>query len=264
MTEFVFIPLCFVVFIAILLAVYNNVVVVNKYRISSKNLKTSLKIVLISDFHNKRYSKYRQKVVEKIAAQNPDFIVVAGDVVDRRRPDFEISRKFLSEVSRIADTYYVTGNHERTLGREETIEKLECEDVIIDSDYKIFEHYSLLGFPDTMGESDEKYRDLLCIFERLKNYKIAIVHRPVQFDKFLSLSDYDIDLVLCGHTHGGVVRIPFFGAVISTDEGLFPKYTKGVYTKNDTTMVVSGGLGNTILPLRINNFPEIVVIEINN
>ncbi len=264
MSEFVFVPLCFIIFVIILLTVYNNVVVVKKYNLSSKKLGTSLRIVLVSDYHNKHYSKDGQKIIKKIADQNPDIIVVAGDLVDRRRPNFEIARTFLSAVSKIADTYYVTGNHERTLGKENVVKKLDCSGVLVDDEYKIFEHYSLLGLHDSVGESDYSLKDLLCIFERLENYKIAVVHRPLQFDEYLRVSDYDVDLVLCGHTHGGLIRIPFFGAVVSPDEGFFPKYTKGVYTKNNTTMVVSGGLGNTFLPLRINNFPEIVVIEINN
>ncbi len=264
MSEFVFIPLCFAIFLASVLVIYNNIVVVKKYKITSTKINAPLKIVLLCDYHNKRYSKCGQKLARKISRQNPDFIVVAGDVVVRRRPNFDIARGFLQRVREIADTYYVTGNHERTLGREESIQKLGAGDIIFDDDYKIFEHYSLLGLSDSVGLSNSAQSDLVSIFERLENYKIAIVHRPMQFYDYLTLSDSDIDLVLCGHTHGGCVRIPFFGAFLSPDEGFFPKYAKGVYQKNGTTMVVSGGLGNTFLPLRINNFPEIVVIEINN
>ncbi len=262
MSEFVFIPLCFLTFLAIVLAIYNNIVIVKKYKLTSDKIGTPLKIVLLCDFHSKRYPKRAKNLIKKIARQNPDFIVVAGDVVDRRRPDFDISRDFLQDVCKIADTYYVTGNHERSLGREDSIEKLNAKAILFDDDYKIFEHYSLLGLSDSVGLSNSAQADLVSIFERLENYKIAIVHRPIQFYDYLTLSNSDIDLVLCGHTHGGCVRIPFFGAFLSPDEGFFPKYTKGVYQKNGTTMVVSGGLGNTFLPLRINNFPEIVVVEI--
>jgi len=263
MSEFVFIPLCFAVFFAVLLAVYNNITVVKRYKLSSKKLSGPLKIVLLSDFHNRRNKKSVQKTLDKIAAQNPDFIVLAGDLVDRRRPNLDIGRDFVASLCKIADTYYVTGNHERALGREDTLRAIDCDGALLDGEYKIFEEFSIVGIPDTLGDNDSRYADLLSIFERLQSYKIAVVHRPIQFDSCLDISKYDIDLVLCGHTHGGVVRIPFFGAFLSPDEGFFPKYSKGVYHKNDTTMVVSGGLGNTFLPLRINNFPEIVVLEIN-
>lgn len=260
MSELVFIPLCLLAFLIALLAVYNNIVVVKKYKITSDKLKDALRIVLVSDLHNK---KGAHRIVKKIEMQKPDIIVVAGDLVDRRKPDFDISRNFLHDISQITDTYYVTGNHERALGLADSIDRLECAEVLLNDDYKIFEHYSILGLSDTVGISDNTQKDVVSLFSRLENYKIVVVHRPTQIDSHLCLSDYDVDLLLCGHTHGGCVRIPFFGAVISPDEGFFPKYSKGIYEKNGTKMVISGGIGNTFLPLRINNFGEIVVIDIN-
>ena len=265
MSEFVFIPLCFIVFLAVILLIYNNNVVVKKYKLKSDKIKTPLKIVLLTDFHNKHSKKYLKKVLLKTRAQNPDMIVVAGDAVDRRNPDFETTREFLQGVSQIAKTYYITGNHERALGKTHCIENLGCKDMLFDEKYEIYDDYSLLGLSDTVGLSDFSSQiDLVSIFSRLETYKIVFVHRPIEFYDHLKLSEQDVDLVLCGHTHGGLIRIPFFGAVISPDEGFFPQYTRGVYHKNNTAMIVSGGLGNTLLPLRINNFPQIVAVEINN
>lgn len=265
MSEFVFIPLCLLAFFAVLLIIYNNNVVVKRYKLSSDKLKTPLKIVLLSDFHNKRGEKYMQKVISKTRAQNPDIIVIAGDSVDRRNPDFGIAREFVSQASQIAKTYFITGNHERALGKAECVELLGCEKLLFDEQYEIYEDYSVLGLSDTVGLSDvNSQSDLLSVFSRLDTYKIVFVHRPMELYSHLNISDYDVDLVLCGHTHGGLVRIPFFGAIVSPDEGFFPQYARGVYHKNGTTMVVSGGLGNTYLPLRINNFPQIVSVEINN
>ncbi len=263
MSEFVFIPLYFLVFLAVILLIYNNKVVVKKYKLSSNKIKTPLKIVLLSDFHNKHGKKYLQKILLKVRDQNPDMIVIAGDSVDRRKPDFDIAREFVSEISKIAKTYFITGNHELALGKARCIENLGCEKVLFDERYEIYEDYSVLGLSDTVGLSDATSQsDLLSVFSRLETFKIVLVHRPMEFYDHLNISNYDIDLVLCGHTHGGLIRIPFFGAVISPDEGFFPKYARGVYQKNGSTMVVSGGLGNTLLPLRINNFPQIVSIEI--
>ncbi len=257
MSEFVFIPLFSVGFFALILFIYNNNVVVKKYKLSSAKIKSPLKIILLSDFHNKRGKRYMQKVIAKIRAQNPDIIVIAGDTVDRRKPDFKIAREFVLEVSQIAKTYLVTGNHERLLGKRECIEQLECEKLLFDDQYEIYDDYSVLGLSDASSQSD-----MLSLFSRLENYKIVFVHRPLEFYSNLTIADYDIDLVLCGHTHGGLIRIPFFGAVITPDEGFFPQYSKGIYHKNGSVMVVSGGLGNTFLPLRINNFPQIVAVEI--
>ena len=263
MSEFVFIPLFVIGVVLLILAIYNNNVVVKKYTLSSQKIKSPLKIVLLSDFHNKRSKKYIKKVIEKTRAQNPDFIVIVGDSVDRRKPDFDVSREFIKEISKIAKTCFITGNHERSLGKTECIERLECENLLFDEHYEIYEDYSLLGLSDTIGLSDSAMQsDLLSVFSRLDNYKIVMIHRPMSVYSHIGIADYDVDLVLCGHTHGGLVRIPFFGAIVSPDEGFFPHYSKGLYYKHGTAMVVSGGLGNTFLPLRINNFPQIVAIEI--
>lgn len=263
MSEFVFIPLCLITFFVILLVIYNNNVVVKKYKLSSDKLSSPLKIVLLSDFHNKHGKKYLQKIVEKIRQQNPDIIVIAGDSVDRRKPDYDRAGEFVSEISKIAKTYFITGNHERALGIDDCISRLGCEKLLFDEKYEIYEDYSVLGLSDRVGLENEAQRDLLSVFSRLQNYKIVLVHRPMEFYSHLEIEKSDVDLVLCGHTHGGLVRIPFFGAIISPDEGFFPQYARGVYHKNGTTMVVSGGLGNTYLPLRLNNFPQIVAVEIN-
>lgn len=262
MSEFVFVPLFVILCIAVTLAVYNNIFTVKKYKLSTDKFEGGLRIVLLSDLHNKSYGKDNHRLVSRIASLSPDVIFVTGDTVDRRRPDFDVARTFLKDVSGICDTFAVSGNHERALGVEATVQKLECAHLMIDEEYKIFRDYSLLGLSDSVGTDDTRRRDLLGIFEKLNGFKIVAVHRPTQFAGGLCLRESDVDLVLCGHTHGGAVRIPFFGAILSPDEGFFPKYSKGLYRENGTAMVVSGGLGNTVLPLRINNFPQIVVVDV--
>ncbi|MBQ2802504.1 MAG: metallophosphoesterase, partial [Lachnospiraceae bacterium] len=92
-----------------------------------------------------------------------------------------------------------------------------------------------------------------------KDFTLLLAHEPQYINKF---STYDIDLVLAGHAHGGQVRLPFIGGLVAPEQGFFPEYTEGVYKKNDTTMIVSRGLGNSIIPLRVFNYPEIVYIEL--
>ena len=91
-------------------------------------------------------------------------------------------------------------------------------------------------------------------------FAILLSHRPEHFNVY---QRKNIDLVLSGHAHGGQFRLPFLGGVIAPDQRLFPRYDAGAYTENGTTMVVSRGIGNSIIPLRINNRPEIVIIELN-
>lgn len=93
------------------------------------------------------------------------------------------------------------------------------------------------------------------------NYTILLSHRPELFEIYV---DNDINLVLTGHAHGGQIRIPFIGGLIAPNQGLFPKYTNGKIEQDDTTMIVSRGIGNSILPFRINNRPELVLITLSS
>lgn len=261
MSEFVFITLAFAAFLAVVLAVYNNNIVTRVYKIKSDKVQNNLRIVLLSDLHNKKYNPKNAYITDKVKALNPDIIVVAGDLVDRRRPNFPVAKQTLDELKKITDLYYVTGNHEADLGAERTFLELDCDSVILDEKYKIFRDYAIIGFSDKDIEKTGR-EDLLSVFEKLGTFKIVVVHRPTEFENGLCLEKKDIDLVLSGHTHGGLIRMPFFGSVYSPNEGFMPKYSKGLYKVGNTHLVVSGGLGNTLAPLRINNFPEIIAIDI--
>ena len=94
-----------------------------------------------------------------------------------------------------------------------------------------------------------------------EKYFILLSHRPETFEAYVM---EDIDLVLSGHAHGGQFRLPFRGGVVAPNHGLFPKYDAGIYTKNNTTMIVSRGVGNSIIPVRFNNRPEIVVVTMKS
>ena len=94
-----------------------------------------------------------------------------------------------------------------------------------------------------------------------KGYKILLAHRPENLNTY---ADQDINLVLCGHAHGGQVRIPFIGGLVAPDQGFFPTYDAGLFTRKNTVMVVSRGIGNSILPLRINNRPELVILTLES
>lgn len=262
MFKYLFVLLFAAAVFFIIFFIYNNLLTVKKYRVTTqKNIKP-LRIVLLTDLHNKRFGKNNVRLVERIKECNPDMIILGGDSVDRRRPKFDVARELLKDISSVCDTYFITGNHERALGIENCIEKLECGKLFIDNDHRIFYDHAILGLPDRIEAEDTDIRDTLSAFCCLDVFKIVAIHRPIEFYDHLVLRDKNIDLVLCGHTHGGAVRIPFFGAVYSPDEGLFPKYARGHYRENGTDMIVSGGLGYTLLPIRFHNCPQIVVVDI--
>ena len=92
-------------------------------------------------------------------------------------------------------------------------------------------------------------------------FTILLSHRPELFDTY---TDHDVDLVLSGHAHGGQFRLPFIGGMVAPNQGLFPEYDAGIYTEGNTSMLVSRGVGNSILPFRINNRPEVILIELQS
>lgn len=258
MPEFVYLLLVFALTVAAALALFNSFVIPRRCTVKTKKPCPQLKIALVSDFHNNRH--LAPSLLRCVRAFSPDIILIAGDFVDRRKPDYQTAKKVLSALRGIADTYYVTGNHEAGLGRETVAAALDCGDILLDGAYKIFNGYALLGIADQDTGDDRE--DTLALFSRLDTFKIAVVHRPGEYFRELKIGDLPVDLTVCGHYHGGLVRIPFFGAIAVPDEGFFPKLAKGVFHADGKTLVVSGGAGNTIAPLRLNNFPEVVCVTV--
>ena len=261
MPEFIFLILVFAFTLAALLALYNNITVIKKYKIKTDK-QCNMRIAVLSDYHSSR--GLSKSVFQKLADCKPDIIVIAGDFVDRRHPYYDDTKQLLKRICEISPVYFTNGNNEDFIGSGKTEQYLDCKDIMLNEQYKILENYSILGISDSISGNDGKKSDLLRLFEQLDNYKIVVCHRPTEFSAGLNISGYDVDLVISGHCHGGMIRIPFFGALISPDEGFFPKYSKGLYFENGSTMAVSGGAGNHPLPLRLNNFPEIMCIDIEN
>lgn len=252
----------------------NNNIVITKYSIKSDKLPKSFnnfKIVQISDLHNKIFYKDNNSLVSKIKSQNPDIIVITGDLVDRRRYNEENALSFIDKVKSIAPIYYVNGNHEGWSGKFESLEKkLKEKGVILlrneSIDYEMDkEKIVILGVDDPSFNNGDYSEDIikeeLLQVDSKKNYTILLSHRPELFDLYVY---NNIDVAFTGHAHGGQIIIPFIGGVIAPNQGFFPKYYKGMYTKNNTTMVLSRGLGNSIVPQRIFNRPEIVTVTLNS
>ena len=221
-------------------------------------------------------------LIEKIKKENPDLIVITGDIVDRRKWGTKNMEKFLSEIKGTAPIYYVSGNHEVWSFKYDIVKKiLRKYDVnILDDEVKSIRkrkeengkvgktesikkdnsEIKIAGIIDTGFEDREEY-----VPEILKNLKkkvkadefsILLSHRPEHIKDY---SDAGFDLVFSGHAHGGQIRLPFIGGIYAPHQGFMPKYTKGVINMKKTKMVVSRGLGNSVLPIRILNRPEITV-----
>lgn len=228
-------------------------------------------IVQISDLHNKMFGKGQKKLLEKIVDAQPDIIVITGDLVDRRRYDLEKAIVFIEGAVEIAPVYYVSGNHEAWSGEYETIKSRLLSagvNVLDDEKIDIVKNGStieVIGLKDPafLTSSYVEGIDTLILQESLKSltdedkFQILLCHRPELFSIYVK---NNIDLSFTGHAHGGQFRIPSLGGLVAPNQGFFPKYTSGSHTIDSSTMVVSRGLGNSIIPIRIFNRPEIIKV----
>ena len=257
----------------------NNSITINEIEFKNDNIPDSFKgykILQISDLHNKEFGKEQEKILSKINKINPDIIVVTGDLIDSNNTNVDVAMKLINKVINISPRYYISGNHEAwSTSYKELKSKLEDSGVIVLENEKT----QLLKGRDTIdiiGLSDTSFinSDLLeyagnvktekllnTLSENSSNFKILLSHRPELFDTY---SNSSVDLVFSGHAHGGQFRLPFIGGLVAPDQGLFPKLTEGIHTSNNTTMVISRGLGNSIIPLRLFNRPELVVVTLLN
>ena len=262
-----------IVFIAFCLW-QNNSIVVSLFVYHNSRLPAdfnNFKIVHISDLHNKMFGKEQAKLLNRIENLSPDLIVVTGDLIDRRRFDLDTAVCFMKGAVKIAPTYYVSGNHEAWSGRYSQIkQRLEDLGVYIMDDIALdlsigSSTIKLLGLadPDFYTSNYLEGTDTSNLVKQLQQwsdidkFKLLLTHRPELFDLYC---EHQIDLIFAGHAHGGQVRLPLIGGLVAPDQCLLPKYTSGSYSKGSSTMYVSRGLGNSIIPIRIFNRPEIVAV----
>ena len=256
----------------------NTALMTNAVAISSSRIPAAFsgfRIAQVSDLHNAEFGKNNAELLKLLSESRPDIIVITGDLIDANHTDVGIALGFAQESVRIAPTYYVTGNHEAASPQYDTLKAgLEEAGVIVLEDEAISlerggETISLIGLadPDFTVKGEMFGEAPIMVSAKLKNlndgegkYTIMLSHRSELFETYVNCG---IDLVFAGHAHGGQFRLPFIGGVIAPNQGLFPKYDAGLYTDGGTNMVVSRGIGNSIIPLRFNNRPEIVLVELN-
>ncbi len=232
-------------------------------------------IAHISDLHNTEFGQQQERLLQKLVEAAPDLIAITGDLLDSYHPNITVAMEFINGAIAIAPVYYVTGNHESRLPElyAQLREQMESAGVVVLDNKAVTLEYGssiirVLGVDDpTFSAESDLYEDneqvisaqLDVLLDDQSACTILLSHRPELFDVY---HEAGIDLVLCGHAHGGQVRLPFIGALFAPNQGFFPEYTAGLYRQGDTQMVVSRGLGNSSFPIRINNPPELVVITL--
>lgn len=221
------------------------------------------RIVQISDLHNAKFGKNNQKLVGRIRECEPDMIVLTGDLVDSNHTNVDRAVQFVDEIVKICPVYYVTGNHEYWLEKseyDELMDGLIGAGVVILDDQVVEISRGDAKFR-LVGLDDKSLADgtLEALLSDEKELMVVLAHEPQYLVRYASIG---VDLVLSGHAHGGQFRLPFVGGIVAPDQGFLPEYTAGEYYMNGTEMIVSRGLGNSVIPVRLFNFPEIVCVEL--
>lgn len=249
----------------------NNELTTTNYTIESPGVDNSIKFVFISDLHNKEFGENNSELVSRISQQNPDFIALGGDFVTRSYENDDIMKNLITKLTKIAPVYCSLGNHELDLADKinfrEDIENsgatlLENEYITVTTksgESLIIAGMSMYPYNHTIYREFWNELNEVCKNSEDK-YSLLLFHRPEYMLNVLP--DSSIDLVVSGHTHGGLAQLPLIGGVFSSNQGLFPQYDKGFFELGNSDMIISSGLANSNPLPRFNNPPEICVITI--
>lgn len=294
--------LLFVVF-SVFNIILNKNIFIREYKIQNKKITEKFngyKIVQLTDIHSIRNEIQIEKIINKVNKQNPNIICVTGDLIDAEfysnqnalyenkkiNQIEELTLKFMQELTKISDTYYIYGNHEMMLLDDPENNKFKADlekigvKILNNKTQEIDfggEKINLIGVQDPATlYKDKKYKkirgmnidkvksildDLFLELpeENKNNFTILLSHRPEYFELY---DKYNIDLALTGHTHGGIAKLPIIKGIYAHPQGWMPEYSYGMYNTNDFSMIINGGIGYSKLPIRIFNPPEICTITL--
>lgn len=275
-----------------------KIIVKSEYNIESNvqgRVSRDFTFVVLSDLHNTGFRKNYKSLLQKIFAKNPDFVIIAGDLITKRKPCYPSNTyNLIKELSNYYPIYYAYGNHEQSFEdlKYNTVNdnNIDEEDQILYKSWKLYkkkliklgvhllDNQSIIikygdntltitglsidsSFYGKDKSSKLEQEDIISkIGNRSKEgYHILIAHNPVYFKEYIG---WGADLILSGHVHGGLIRLPFIGGIISPQIRLFPKYDAGLFAENGQYMIVSRGLGTHSFMPRILNPPELLVINL--
>ena len=254
----------------------NTALEVNEYQITSDKIPeafSGFRIAQVSDLHNAEFGEGNCKLIGLLSQTDPDMIVLTGDLIDSRQTDIEIALEFAEQAMQISPVYFISGNHEARVREYDDLKMglVDAGVVVLENQQvqitKEGEHITLIGVDDPSFRTDYLFGDAESVIKQatadLQNetdsFTILLSHRPELFDTYV---DSGVDLVFSGHAHGGQFRIPLVGGLVAPNQGFFPKYDAGQFNRENTTMIVSRGVGNSIIPVRFNNRPEIIVVSL--
>lgn len=250
---------------------------VSLYEIKSSKISEKIRIVQITDLHNSQFGDDNEKLTNLVCEQEPDLIVMTGDLLNTTGESTEIAVNLISDLRYVAPVYISRGNHEIDFEGSHNVDisavfsvagaiVLERDYTDIDINNQSIRLGGIYGY--CLPEENEAARVdetiFLENFQKTNILKVLLTHMPLAWYHSGSLNTWDIDVVFAGHTHGGQIRLPFIGGLWAPDQGWFPGKEAGLYYSEDQekVMVLSRGLGSAEKIPRFNNIPEIVVVDI--
>ncbi len=257
----------------------DNHLVITKYTLQT-SFKKPIRIVQLTDLHNKKFGKNNRKLVSMVRNQNPDLVVMTGDMLNATEEETETVSSLIAEMAKFSQVYYGYGNHEvkwlrnYNVNLQEMLEKQGA--VVVNNSYvdidikgqplRIGGYMGYYRAPHMLTHDEEGKKiewEFAENFEQTDRYKVLLNHIPTQWVDWHYTNKYDVDLVFSGHYHGGVIQIPFINrGLIAPYVGWFPKNTKGVFFGEKGICILSVGLGSEYSIPRVNNPPEIVIADL--
>ena len=272
------IVVCLTIFLAVFID--NSSICTESYSVSLEDLTFPVRIVLLSDLHGKSFGKENSRLIAKIQEQSPDAIFLDGDMIDSRADSSDVQEllRLIERLHEIAPVYFAPGNHELEYMQTDALlltQVAEAGAVVVNDSYvdvtiagQPLRIGGTMGHAFYFGRSEEEFSSspeyqFLKAFEDTDVPKLCLAHMPDTFIFNGAYNLWNVDLVLSGHTHGGLIRLPFIGGLYAPMQGWFPEYDRGYFRLGEhMQMVISAGLsGHGMIP-RINNPPEIVVIDL--
>lgn len=274
------IVLILAMFFVLVMLVDGNRFRVVKYSLVSHKVKDEHKYVVLSDLHNKCYGEKNQRLLKRIHKLEPEAVLIAGDILTAKPgKSYRVALELIKELAVKYPVYYGMGNHETRLflypdvygdmgkNYEEDLKKVQV-DFLRNESRECKDNIRITGL-DMKREYYKRFQKRPMDAEYLKKtlgevnteeYEILLAHNPDYFEEYAA---WGADLVLSGHVHGGMMRLPILGGVVSPAFKLFPKYDGGIFKEGKSTMILSRGLGMHTLPIRIFNPGELILITLS-
>lgn len=249
------------------------------YTLSSAKIDTAFRVLFVADGHNAEFGEDNAELLDLVSGQSPDAILVVGDMVNGDEAQTDTAKTLLSALAGIAPTYASYGNHEL---KHESAFGSDTKDIydgcgvrLLDGEYldiaiggQMIRLGGIYGYclPESAlatGEARIEECEYLRAFQDTELFTLLMCHMPSGWNTFGGLDAWDINCVVAGHAHGGQIILPLIGGVYAPDQGWFPGRVHGVFESEaqDSTLIVSRGLGSSVSVPRIGNPPEVVVID---